>query len=51
MYPRKTKKSGPINKHKAGRVCKKHGCRQRLSVYNPEEYCHAHRREFQGKLD
>jgi hypothetical protein len=46
MYPRKIKKKGPIPKFKGGRVCKKLGCKQRLSIYNSEEYCHVHQREL-----
>ncbi len=46
MYPRKTKKSGPLKKFKKGRVCKKYGCRHRLSVYNSEIYCYIHLNEF-----
>jgi len=45
MYPRKIKKSGPAKSFGSGRVCKKKGCRQRLSIYNSEEYCNVHRGE------
>ena len=51
MYVQKTIKKDPPKQYGKGRVCKKYGCKKRLSVYNPEQYCHAHRREFQEKLD
>ncbi|MGE0269446.1 MAG: hypothetical protein AB7S78_13430 [Candidatus Omnitrophota bacterium] len=47
MYPKKTRKNGPVKKSKAGRVCKKTGCKQKLSIYNAEEFCHVHYRESQ----
>ena len=43
-------KRDPPTQYRKGRVCKKRGCKKRLSVYNPEQYCHVHRREFQDKL-
>jgi hypothetical protein len=46
MYLPKTNKKGPVKKFRKGRVCKKFGCKQHLNVYNSEEYCHAHQREF-----
>jgi len=46
MYPRKTKRNSPVKKFKGGRVCKKFGCKQRLSVYNSEEHCHVHQAEI-----
>jgi hypothetical protein len=42
MYYRKTRKTEPPRRFKKGRVCKKYGCGQRLSVYNSELYCHVH---------
>jgi len=51
VYARVTIKKDPPTQYRKGRVCKKRGCKKRLSVYNSEEYCHAHRREFQDKLD
>lgn len=46
MRPRKVRRNTPVKKSKGGRVCKKFGCKQRLSVYNAQEYCHAHQSEF-----
>lgn len=43
---KKPKKKGQVVRHSAGRVCKKFGCKNRLSVYNSEEYCHAHHSEI-----
>lgn len=48
MYNRKTKKKGPLENFKKGRICKKYLCKQRLSIYNPEEYCHVHRGQALG---
>jgi len=45
MHFRKTKRGGQVKKFASGRVCKKTGCKQRLSIYNSEEYCNVHRRE------
>jgi hypothetical protein len=50
MYPGRAMKNGAIKRFKMGRVCKKHGCRQRLSIYNSEVYCHVHYREILNKL-
>lgn len=46
MYPQKTRKNGPIQRFKMGRVCKKFGCKQRLSIYNPDEFCNIHSKEL-----
>jgi len=48
MYIRKTRKTGPVKKFKGGRVCKKFKCKQRLSVYNSEDYCNVHKREAEN---
>ena len=45
MKSRKTKKRGLVKQFKRGRVCKKIGCKQALSVYNAYEYCHLHLKE------
>jgi len=46
MYPKKAKRSGPVKRFSSGRICKKYKCKQRLSIYNSDEHCHAHRKEF-----
>ena len=43
---RKQSKGGPVKRSSKGRVCKKYGCRQRLSIYNLDKYCNVHRSEF-----
>ncbi len=50
IYARVTIKKDPPKQYGKGRVCKKFGCKKRLSVYNSEQYCHVHRKEFQDKL-
>lgn len=39
-------KSGTIKRFGVGRVCRKYGCKHRLSVYNLEEYCNIHHGEL-----
>ena len=51
MYTRVTIKKDPPKQYGKGRVCKKFGCKKRLSVYNSEQYCHVHRKEFRDKLN
>ncbi len=46
MHSRKTQRKGPVPRFKMGRVCKKFGCKQRLSIYNSEAYCNVHVKEF-----
>ena len=41
----KTKRAGQVKRFTGGRVCKKAGCKQHLSIYNLEEYCSVHRAE------
>lgn len=49
MYIHKRKRVGQLKSFGKGRVCKKHGCKQRLSIYNAERYCHVHGIEFRDK--
>jgi hypothetical protein len=50
MYARKINKKAPPTFRK-GRICKKYRCKQALSIYNAEIYCHVHRREFMNVLN
>lgn len=34
--------SKKIKSNKKRRICRFAGCKQVLSIYNPESYCHAH---------
>jgi hypothetical protein len=43
MHFRKIKKDSPVKQFKTKRVCKMAGCKQQLSIYNSEVYCHVHR--------
>ena len=46
MYVHKRRKIGQLKSFGKGRVCKKYGCKQRLSIYNSALYCHLHGKEF-----
>ncbi|MCL4434975.1 MAG: hypothetical protein M1399_09520 [Actinobacteria bacterium] len=32
----------PVPTFKKGRICRQDGCRTRLSIYNPGEFCYRH---------
>ncbi|MDD5496200.1 MAG: hypothetical protein PHP46_03755 [Candidatus Omnitrophica bacterium] len=41
--------SKKIRLNKRRRICKFTGCKQILSIYNPEVYCHAHQQAAMAK--
>ncbi|MFA5500466.1 MAG: hypothetical protein WC404_05265 [Candidatus Omnitrophota bacterium] len=41
--------SKKIITYKRRRICRFRGCKQVLSIYNPEAYCHAHQRAAMSK--
>ncbi|MFA5262123.1 MAG: hypothetical protein WC450_12940 [Candidatus Omnitrophota bacterium] len=43
---KKTHKGRFHKRLEKGRVCKKYGCKHRLSVYNSEVYCNVHHGEL-----
>ena len=45
MHTIKSRKNGPLKTFQKGRVCKKRGCKNKLSVYNAQEYCRVHAKE------
>ena len=51
IYARVTIKKDHPKQYGKGRVCKKFGCKKRLSIYNSEQYCHVHRKELRDKLN
>jgi hypothetical protein len=42
MARHNTKRKGQPKTFRAGRVCRKRGCSQRLSVYNSGLFCYLH---------
>ena len=40
-----------IHRFKEGRVCRMHGCKTPLSIYNPNQYCFKHTKERLLKLN